>query len=247
VVTLDTLNRSLVGSENKDEDMGAYIAAADRFREEFNCAVIIVHHCGHEATRPRGHTSLGGACDAQLAVKRSGNTSTLTVEWMKDGEEGVSLCSHLEVVEIAPLVTSCVLVPAAEEAVEASKQEQKMTANQKTMYRLLYAAGRLKTDEWNERARDAGIGVKRRADLVDIRMALIDKRMIRMSVTALRYGYVTLRFPWSLRCYVTLRGSLEPVTRNADPEHWPNIKCALARANRLTTIAGYSRPGPEST
>ena len=32
-VCLDTLNRSLMGSENNDQDMGAYIAACDRIRE----------------------------------------------------------------------------------------------------------------------------------------------------------------------------------------------------------------------
>ena len=102
IVTLDTLNRSLVGSESKDEDMSAYIAVADRIREEFHCAVIIVHHCGVETSRPRGHTSLGGAVDAQHAVKRIGTTSTLTVEYMKDGEEGAVLTSQLEMVDIYP-------------------------------------------------------------------------------------------------------------------------------------------------
>ena len=60
-VVLDTLNRSLRGSENSDEDMSAYIAAADAIREAFDCAVLIVHHCGIVADRPRGHTSLTGA------------------------------------------------------------------------------------------------------------------------------------------------------------------------------------------
>jgi hypothetical protein len=57
-VCLDTLNRSLVGSESKDEDMSAYIAAAGKIEEAFGCLVVIVHHCGVDATRPRGHTSL---------------------------------------------------------------------------------------------------------------------------------------------------------------------------------------------
>ena len=38
VVCLDTLNRSLAGSESKDEDMARYIAAADAIREAFDCA-----------------------------------------------------------------------------------------------------------------------------------------------------------------------------------------------------------------
>jgi RecA-family ATPase len=56
-VVLDTLNRSLTGSESSDEDMGNYIKAADELREQFDCLVPIVHHCGHDETRPRGHSS----------------------------------------------------------------------------------------------------------------------------------------------------------------------------------------------
>jgi RecA-family ATPase len=72
LVVLDTLNRSLQGSESSDEDMTAYVRSADAVREAFGCAVLIVHHCGIDGTRPRGHTSLTGAADAQLAVKRDG-------------------------------------------------------------------------------------------------------------------------------------------------------------------------------
>ena len=59
-VVLDTLNRSLNGSENSDEDMGTYIKATDAIREAFNCSVLVVHHCGMNDSRPRGHTSLPG-------------------------------------------------------------------------------------------------------------------------------------------------------------------------------------------
>ena len=87
VVVLDTLNRSLVGSESSDTDMSNYVRAADAIRDAFTCAVIIVHHCGINDSRPRGHTSLTGAADAQLAVKRDLNgTICVTVEFMKDGE-----------------------------------------------------------------------------------------------------------------------------------------------------------------
>jgi hypothetical protein len=54
VVILDTLNRSLNGSESKDVDMAAYINAADAMRERFNCLVVIIHHCGVDGTRPHG-------------------------------------------------------------------------------------------------------------------------------------------------------------------------------------------------
>ena len=58
MVVLDTLNRSLQGSESSDEDMTAYIKAADAIREAFGCAVVIVHHCGIDASKTaRAHLS----------------------------------------------------------------------------------------------------------------------------------------------------------------------------------------------
>jgi len=44
-------NRSIRGSESNDEDMTAYVNAADAIRTAFEGAVIIVHHCGIDGTR----------------------------------------------------------------------------------------------------------------------------------------------------------------------------------------------------
>ena len=117
LVILDTLNRSLKGSESSDEDMTLYVRAADAVRENFGCAVLIVHHCGIDGTRPRGHTSLIGAVDAQLAVKRDGaGNIEVKVERMKDGPEGGVIYSRLEAVEVGvdedgEPITSCVVIP----------------------------------------------------------------------------------------------------------------------------------------
>ena len=117
VVAIDTLNRSLAGSESSDEDMAAYIKAADAICDAFNCAVVIVHHCGHEGTRPRGHSSLMGALNAQVAIKRdTADNVVAAVELMKDGPQGDEFASRLEVVEIGidddgDNITSCVVAP----------------------------------------------------------------------------------------------------------------------------------------
>jgi AAA domain len=85
-VVIDTLNRALVGDENSSADMARFIRAADTVRDAFGCAVVIVHHCGVAKGRPRGHTSLAGADDAQIAVvKAASGLATATVEHMKDG------------------------------------------------------------------------------------------------------------------------------------------------------------------
>ena len=128
-IVLDTLNRSIGGSENKDEDMGAYVAAVDALRDRFKCAIIIIHHCGTDRTRPRGHTALTGAADAQIAVKRDADEQIVaTVEWMKDGPEGDKIISRLEVVEVGRdqnnnAITSCIVVSA--ETAEQPKVDHK--------------------------------------------------------------------------------------------------------------------------
>ncbi len=183
LIVVDTLNRSLNGSESRDEDMGAYIKAADAVREAFKCAVALVHHCGIEATRPRGHTSLTGACDAQIAIKRDpAGVVCATLEWLKDGAEGIEVYSKLEHVEVGidddgDVISSCVAVEAERAKTDTS---HKMTQNQATMRGVLddFGPGGATVDDWNEAARHEGLGVKRRADLHDFRKALKDKRLV---------------------------------------------------------------------
>jgi hypothetical protein len=113
-VCIDTLNRSLDGSESSDEDMTAYVRAADAIRDAFGCLVVIVHHCGHEGNRPRGHSSLMGALDVQIAVRKDATDNIVAeLELSKDGETGLQFVSRLKVVEIGfdqdgDPITSCV-------------------------------------------------------------------------------------------------------------------------------------------
>ena len=116
LVVIDTLNRTYSGSESSDEDMTAYVAAADAIKAAFTCSVIIVHHCGHESSRPRGHSSLTAAADTQIAIRRDGDFVTATVEWNKDGPEGYVNVSRLDVVEVGidgdgDAVTTRLVVP----------------------------------------------------------------------------------------------------------------------------------------
>jgi hypothetical protein len=117
-VFIDTLNRSLVGSESKDEDMARYLAAADRLGGELSCAVILVHHCGIDATRPRGHTSLTGSVESQLAVKKGeADEVIVTVEYAKDFAEGTEVYSRLEPATVGTdpdgdEITTLVVLPA---------------------------------------------------------------------------------------------------------------------------------------
>jgi hypothetical protein len=132
-IAIDTLNRSISGSESSDEDMGAYVKGLDAIREAFACCVIVVHHCGHDDRRPRGHTSLTGAADAQLAVRNTDGMIEITVEHMKDGESGATIGSTLRQVEIGTdaegdPITSCVVEPHT--SAGRSSPRRKVSGNQ---------------------------------------------------------------------------------------------------------------------
>ncbi len=102
LIVLDTLNRTMPGSESSDEDMAKYIKAADGLRAHFECTVMVIHHCGHEHGRPRGHSSLLGAVDGQIKVTRDRKSGVIAmlVERMKDGQEGAITKSILEIVDL---------------------------------------------------------------------------------------------------------------------------------------------------
>jgi hypothetical protein len=148
VVVIDTLNRALNGGENKPEDMSRFIRAADTVRAAFACAAMVVHHCGIEGSRPRGHTSLPGADDAQIAVERdtAGNI-VATVEHMKDGSDGTKIVSRLEVLDLGTdddgdRISSCVVIeiPAGTETPAQAKAQAFTTANQKRFLDILRTA-----------------------------------------------------------------------------------------------------------
>jgi hypothetical protein len=200
VIVLDTVNRSLTGSESKDEDMSAYIAAADAVREAFNCAVVLVHHCGVDGTRPRGHTSLTGAADAQLAVRREAENIIVKVEWMKDGPEGDEIASHLMPVNIeGTTLMSCVVQP-VEMVPRASRPKQSLTARQSnavdTLQALIAVEGSelpstfnlpagvsaVPVERWREELLSRGIvdgeGTNPRADFRRLKDALQARKLI---------------------------------------------------------------------
>src|SRR5262249_57396249 len=96
VIVVDTLNRALLGDENKSDDMAKFIRAADAIRTTFGCLMLLVHHCGIAGNRPRGHTSLAGADDVPIAVERTKEGIVrATIEHMKDGPAGTTITSEL--------------------------------------------------------------------------------------------------------------------------------------------------------
>jgi AAA domain len=162
-VFVDTVNRSLRGSESKDEDMSAYVQAADVIVEAFNCAVVLVHHCGINGERPRGHTSLTGAVEAQLAVKRGTERGVVLVEveFMKDGPEGDVIASRLDSVSVGmdedgERITSCVISPFDGPVRQTlTKSEERLLNVAKEIHRErgdVFGESPISTEEWDAAA-----------------------------------------------------------------------------------------------
>lgn len=205
LVVLDTLNRSLEGSESNDQDMSAFVRAADAIVEAFDCCVIVVHHCGHDTSRPRGHTALMGAADAQIGVKESDQlvkpddggeldekqppVRMAELEFAKDMAADTKLYFRLKQVEIGEDVdgdqmTTCVVDHLMEgDLAKKPKKagEAKLGKNARSMLGILTEAGEkgLTKDEWHRLAKEEGIGAGRKSDRPDAIRELREKAMIR--------------------------------------------------------------------
>jgi hypothetical protein len=79
-----------------------------------------------------------------------------------------------------PITVKVVSNELVSEAARACR-DPKLTKNQQTLFGMLHSAGSagLTLEDWNSQAREAGIGVKRKADLNDIREALLSKGLVR--------------------------------------------------------------------
>lgn len=129
LLIIDTLARSMAGGdENSAQDMGRVVAVADRLRDHFDTATVLVHHAGKDVTKGgRGSSALLGAADTYILVEsdKAGN-HVATVEWSRDGEAGQRYGFRLRQVELGvdsdgDAATTCVLVPSAEAAARPAK------------------------------------------------------------------------------------------------------------------------------
>ena len=85
LIVIDTLARCFGADENSTQDMSAFIAALDRLRARFGCAVLVVHHSGlAERDRARGASALRAALDWEYRLDVRDDTRVLTCTKVKD-------------------------------------------------------------------------------------------------------------------------------------------------------------------
>jgi hypothetical protein len=90
LVVVDTLSQTYAGEENSANEMAAYLRElGGRFRQLWQCSVLLIHHSGHQATeRPRGSSAIRANLDFLLGVFRDEREMLATVSCVKqkDGE-----------------------------------------------------------------------------------------------------------------------------------------------------------------
>lgn len=104
VIVIDTLACAMAGGdENSSKDMGKVLSAAKEIQRAIDGLVILVHHTGKDASRGmRGHSSLLGAVDVAIEVKRHENHRSWRLAKARDAEDGVTGAFVLEKVELEP-------------------------------------------------------------------------------------------------------------------------------------------------
>lgn len=106
LIVFDTLHRSMPGGdENSAKDIGLVIANIDRIRVAMGACVLLVHHTRKDGDAERGSTSIRGAMDTMLGVRKEGRRLTITCEKQKDAEEFAPI-----VAELHPRDHSCVVI-----------------------------------------------------------------------------------------------------------------------------------------
>ncbi|QAZ38447.1 hypothetical protein C1M51_02870 [Methylibium sp. Pch-M] len=89
MVVVDTLSQTYAGEENSANEMAAYLREIGaRFRQLWQCAVLLIHHTGHQATeRPRGSSAIRANLDFMLGVFRDEKEMLATLTCAKQKEQ----------------------------------------------------------------------------------------------------------------------------------------------------------------
>jgi hypothetical protein len=173
------------GDENQAKDQGRVFANIQRIKDEIGCHAALIGHTGKDEARgARGSNAILG--DVDLMVTISGElVKTATVTKANDAPEGPLFSFKSEVHEFGrdedgdPITVNVVTGDGVDPA-QPAPREPKLTTKQQAFFLLLHEAGTgLTQEEWNVKARENGIGVKRPADLVVMRSALRAKGLIR--------------------------------------------------------------------
>jgi hypothetical protein len=102
IIVIDTLSRVMFGAdESSPEGMGAFITNCGLIASAFDGLALAVHHKGKDESKGmRGWSGLHGAADAEWEVTCEDLRHIVTVQKMKDGQDGLSWDFSMPIIEI---------------------------------------------------------------------------------------------------------------------------------------------------
>jgi hypothetical protein len=191
LIIIDTFAKLIAaggGDENSARDQGLVFANVQRIKNATDTHVALIGHTGKDESKgSRGSNAILGDVDVMVTISGD-EIKTATVTKANDAPEGplFSFKSDVHSFGVDEDGDEITVNVVSSEAVDASQlathgREPKLTPNQKTLFGMLHAAGAagLTLEDWNAQAKEAGIGIRRKADLTDARNALLAKRLIR--------------------------------------------------------------------
>ena len=105
LIVVDTVARALLGAdENSATDIGKFVKACDRLKDEYGCALLGIHHSGKDATKGmRGSSALLGAVDTSVQVTKSELVIKMYVDKQKDAEPPDDLYFQMNSTEVGTI------------------------------------------------------------------------------------------------------------------------------------------------
>lgn len=89
LVVVDTVSQTYGGEENSANEMAAYLRTlGGAFRDLWGCAVLLIHHSGHQATeRPRGSSAITSNVDFLFGSHRDEKEMLATLSCLKQKDD----------------------------------------------------------------------------------------------------------------------------------------------------------------
>ena len=136
LIVVDTLARAMSGDENSQEDANVTVRALDLLRQNFNCAVLCVHHSSKAGESMRGSSVFSGAADFIFEVRKEPGESdgTLTAAKIKAAHDGWTAGFTLRPIALGDLKgTQSLVAEPARSPLTASEPEVDLQVVQKVL------------------------------------------------------------------------------------------------------------------